>query len=157
MGDLHEEYSFQLCQNIIFKLSWNETIIKSQKKDNRSVIHLGILIATRGHQLKFWAYMHSKRVWNEKERGLRTSQRISVSSKWQILSLVDSYSHSSVQLLSRVQLLATPWIAAHQASLSMSFHSVTYSKAVLLKLSATAFDHLEALLKCRLLGSQDLH
>ena len=48
VGGLHEEYSFQLCQTMIIKLSWNETMIKSQKKDNRSVIHLGILIATKG-------------------------------------------------------------------------------------------------------------
>ena len=31
-----------------------------------------------------------------------------------------SFQFSSVQLLSRVQLFATPWIAAHQASLSIT-------------------------------------
>ena len=33
---------------------------------------------------------------------------------------IDTYTLSSVQSLSRVQLLATPWIAAHQASLSIT-------------------------------------
>ena len=37
-----------------------------------------------------------------------------------MLGIVDFNSISSVQSLSRVQLFATPWIAAHQASLSIT-------------------------------------
>ena len=37
-----------------------------------------------------------------------------------MLFFIFSYSVSSVQLLSRVRLFATPWIAAHQASLSIT-------------------------------------
>ena len=41
---------------------------------------------------------------------------------WPSISLAKNLPqcHSSVQLLSRVQLFATPWIAAHQASLSIT-------------------------------------
>ena len=50
---------------------------------------------------------------------------------WSVTSHLRSVQFSSVQLLSRVQLFATPWIAAHQAS-----RSITNSQS-LLKLMST--------------------
>ena len=47
---------------------------------------------------------------------------------------------SSVQLLSRVRLFATPWTAAHQASLSIT-NSLSFLKLVSMKL-VTPFNHL---------------
>ena len=52
--------------------------------------------------------------------GIHVSYSILVSSGYMLRSGIAGSSVSSVQLLSRVQLCATPWIAARQASLSIT-------------------------------------
>ena len=70
--------------------------------------------------------------WREEHGGLWSMRSQSVRHNWATnpfqrththktwLNLVHTYKHSSVHLLSSVQLFATPWTAAHQASLSIT-------------------------------------
>ena len=66
------------------------------------------------------------------------------SSKKTIILSLYAYSVSSVQLLSRVQLFATPWIAAHQASLS-----ITNSRSLLKLMSIELVMPSSHLILCR--------
>ena len=55
---------------------------------------------------------------------------------WQVATILDSIPFNSVQSLSQVRLFATPWTAAHQASLS-----ITVSRSLLKLMSIASSVH----------------
>ena len=67
-------------------------------------------------QIKFKNHWNERLFWHSLEGKERTHLMHLIISKAKFLT----YLFSSVQLLSRVQLFATPWIAARQASLSIT-------------------------------------
>ena len=98
---------------------------------------LGVQMAT------FWLYLHmafpSVWTWRKRERSYKDTNPITRAIWWPQLYLISSQSpqrqFSSVQSLSLVRLFATPWIAARQASLSItnsrSSHRLASIKSVM--------------------------